>query len=427
MAKNLLELKEERMRLITEQRSHVLDKVVDNTPTPEQVEAIRKADFAIEDVERQIKFKETEEREAGRIADAQRTNEEQAKAQGDDKDLRSRVFNAYLRGITSEDQVESEFGADKVKVVREIQKELRAAANQSVGTAAEGGYLSPKTFDKNLIVEMKYYGGILDIADVITTDRGEDITFYGYDDTAQRSRKVAEKVDTTVASNTGLVFTNPVNMISTKYTSGIVLISNELLNDEIYGVEGELLSAMGERFGRGINEDCTIGSGTAEPEGLATKVLTKSVSNGNLGLQSSAVAGITGDKLIDIQHSIDIAYRAKASWMMNDSVLRAIRKLKDGQGNYLWQAANIRTAEPDTLLGRAITINTSMSNDSTIGNLPIIYGDFKKGFRVRLVAGTVMRRLNERFAESDQVGFVGFRRYDSRVMRLSALSGLKIV
>jgi HK97 family phage major capsid protein len=216
-------------------------------------------------------------------------------------------------------------------------------------------------------------------------------------------------------------------MIATKYTSGIVLVSNELLNDEIYGVEGELISAMGERFGRGLNEDCTIGTGTAEPEGLQPKVLTKSVVNGGKGLQSVAAGGITFDKLIDTQHSIDIAYRAKATWMMNDSSLRAIRKLKDGNGNYIWQAANARTAEPDLLFGRAITINTDMHDDATVGNLPVMYGDFKKGFRVRLVAGTVMRRLNERFAEADQVGFVGFRRYDSRVMRLSALTGIKIV
>jgi HK97 family phage major capsid protein len=181
-------------------------------------------------------------------------------------------------------------------------------------------------------------------------------------------------------------------------------------------MEPLLTDLFGERLGRTANEVLTTGTGSGQPNGIVTAAST--------GLTAASATAITSDELIDLFHSVDPAYRAspKCRWMFNDSTLAAIRKLKDGQGNYLWQMGDVRTGEPDMFLGKAYSVNQAMADIAT-GNSSVLFGDLSR-YVVRKVRGFQVMTLRERYAENFQVGMVGFKRFDGELLNTSAVKKL---
>ena len=100
----------------------------------------------------------------------------------------------------------------------------------------------------------------------------------------------------------------------------------------------------------------------------------------------------------------------------------AIAKLKDGQGNYLWRQGDVSSGTPSTLWNKPYSINQAMPNAAT-GTTPILFGDHSR-YIVRKVLGFQLLRLNERYAENFQVGFVGFKRFDGELLNTSAVKKL---
>ena len=114
-----------------------------------------------------------------------------------------------------------------------------------------------------------------------------------------------------------------------KYTSKIVRVSVELLQDSAFNLGAELGSLLGERLGRIQNTHATTGTGSSQPNGVVTASA--------LGKTAASATAITTDEIIDLFHSVDRAYRGNSSFMAADSTVAAIRKLKDGDSQYLWQ------------------------------------------------------------------------------------------
>jgi len=173
---------------------------------------------------------------------------------------------------------------------------------------------------------------------------------------------------------------------------------------------------FGERLGRTANEVLTTGTGTGQPNGIVTA--------SSLGTTTASTTTFTSDELVDFFHSVDPAYRQspRCRWMFNDTTLAAIRKLKDGQGNYLWQMGDVRSGEPDTFQGKPYSVNQAMA-DSGGSAKPIIFGDMSK-FLVRKVRGFEVMTLRERYAERFQVGMIGFKRFDSELVNNGAVKHL---
>ena len=119
--------------------------------------------------------------------------------------------------------------------------------------------------------------------------------------------------------------------------------------------------------------------------------------------------------------SIDPAYRTDPSvgFMFNDKTLKALRKLKDGDGNYIWQAANVQTGAPNSLLGYRYNINQACADVGTSAK-SILFGAMNR-YIVRRVREFAVKRLVERYADYDQVGFIGFARYDGDLMDTAAV------
>jgi HK97 family phage major capsid protein len=294
---------------------------------------------------------------------------------------------------------------------------LKEARAQSTGTDSAGGYTVPEGFSGQLEKSLAVWGPMFDgnIVRELNTTSGNALPWPTVDDTAGRGRLKSENASVDDDGTDDVTFGEKV-LNAYVYDTGMVKVPMELLDDSAFAIEPLMADLFGERLGRTANEVLTTGTGTGQPQGIVT--------GSTLGKTSAAVAAITGDELIDLFHSVDPAYRASPScrWMFNDSTLAAIRKLKDGDGNYLWSMGDVRTGEPNTFLGMPYTVNQAMDDLGT-GNKPVIFGDFSR-YVVRKVRAFDVLTLRERFAENFQVGMVGFKRFDGRLLNAAAVKHL---
>jgi HK97 family phage major capsid protein len=286
-------------------------------------------------------------------------------------------------------------------------------------TGSAGGYTIPQGFSEELQKYVALYGGVRPAARSFPTPTGHDIPWPTVDDTANKGELLAENVG---AGSQDVVF-GQVTLKAFKFSSKLVKVSKELLQDAYFPVGEILRDLFVDRLGRITNDYFTTGSGTGEPQGIVTGA-TSGV---------TATAGQTStviyDNLVDLEHSVDPLYRPNAGFMFNDSTLKALKKLKDSQGRPLWMgyaeaAFGPRVAQP-TILGYPYFINQSMANIGTsgspvAGNKSILFGDFKR-YIVRDVLAMDLIRLDERYAELGQVGFLMFMRADARTLNTAAI------
>lgn len=318
---------------------------------------------------------------------------------------RKSAFDCYLRyggsGLTPEQR----------KLLVRAQVDTRA---QGTLVGSQGGYLVPEGFMAELVVALKAYGPMMDpgICRQMTTATGNSIPWPTVDDTSNKGRRIPENTTVTTAE----VAFGTKELAAYKYTSDVVLVASELLQDSVFDVEGLVRGLMGERIGRIGNEELTTGTGNSMPNGAATAAAA--------GATAAAASAITGDDLIDLEHSVDPAYRTDPScrFQFNDTTLKAIRKLKDGEGRYLWQPADMKGGIPNTINNYPYSVNQDMASIGT-GNRSVLFGAFNR-YVVRMVKEFAIRRLVERYADSDQVGFIGFMRMDGELLDTSAVRRL---
>jgi HK97 family phage major capsid protein len=184
----------------------------------------------------------------------------------------------------------------------------------------------------------------------------------------------------------------------------VVLVSAELIQDSAYNLEQVLGNLIGIRLGRGTNAALTTGDGNGDPNGIVVA--------STAGVTAASATAFTADELYDLVHSVDPAYRGMpgCAFMMHDSVIKAIRKLKNGDGQYLWQPG-LGVGSPDRLLGYPVEVNQQMAGTIEASAKIALFGDFSK-YMVREVAGLRFRKLEERYADTDQVAYIAFLRMD---------------
>lgn len=305
-----------------------------------------------------------------------------------------RAFDAYCRrGIGN-------MNAEQRSVLEK--GEVRA---QSIGTNSAGGFTVPPGFLQKITDAMKAFGGMLDSANVISTDSGQPLVWPTADDTGNVGAILAEN---TAAPFQDITFAQK-TLSAYMYTSKMILVSYQLLNDSAFDLNAWLPGKFAARIGRAINAHFTNGTGGGtQPSGLVPNLAT-----GKVGATGQTVT-VTGDDLIDLIHSVDPAYRnANSRFMLADSSVKVVRKLKDTTGQYLWQPG-LTAGSPDTLLGYGVVINQDMPVMAANAK-SIAFGDFKAAYVIREVQGVSVKRFDERFADALQVGFLSFARYDGTV------------
>ncbi|CAM5220388.1 hypothetical protein CDEF62S_00639 [Castellaniella defragrans] len=281
--------------------------------------------------------------------------------------------------------------------------EWRAVRNtMSTTTDAEGGYTVPTTVATTILDALKAYGGMRAVADVIRTTTGEAMNFPTSDGTSEEGELVGENTSATDADISFGVKSLPVY----KYSSKVVTVPWELLQDSSADIEGFVRGRLQVRLGRITNKHFTVGTGSGQPNGLIT-----AASVGVTGAVS-ATAKITYEDLVDLEHSVDPAYRAAASWMMHDDMLKLIRKVKDTDGRPIfapgYEQGNPGGA-PDRLLNRTITVNQAIASPA-VSAVSLAFGDFSY-YKIRdVLAVTLFRFTDSAYTKKGQVGFLAWMR-----------------
>lgn len=421
MNNKLKELREKMANLATDARAEY-DKITDKTPEAEAKEIEARFDTIMADHDKLAKQVEREERlalaeERANAGDPRRPQGDDAEARAQAEDQRRKpeykeVFDKCVRfGASSLDAEER----DLLIARRDnLPKEVRA---QSTGTDAAGGYTVPEGFQAELEKALAMWGPMWDgniVRELVTTS-GNRIPWPTVDDTSTTGALKAQNAAVTDAGSNDVTFGEK-QLDAYVYSTEVVRVPMELLQDSAFNMEALLAELFAERLGRLANTTLTTGTGTSQPNGVVTASA--------LGKTAASGTAITADELIDLLHSVDPAYRMspRCRWMFNDSTLAAIRKLKDGNGNYLWQMGDVRNGEPDTLLGKPFSVNQAMA-DIGLSAKPVIFGDLSK-YVVRKVRGFSLLTLRERYAENFQVGMIGFKRFDGELLNTSAVKHL---
>lgn len=278
---------------------------------------------------------------------------------------------------------------------------------RALGTGGTGAELVPVGFIRRLEEALLAYGPMWQTSTIIRTDSGNDLHHPTANDTGNEGAIIGEnaQVDGTTADPTfdELVFG------AFKFSSRMVKVSSEMLEDSAFDLAVYLARAFGERLGRGTNRKFTVGAGTTEPTGIVTA--------STLGVTAASATAITADELIKLAHSVDPAYRVggRVGYMMHDSVIMAARLLKESTTNaYIWQPG-LQLGQPDVINGFRVYTNQHMAGTLATTNKVALFGDLSK-YVIRAVKGVRHRRLTERYADYDQEGFISYLRADGNLL-----------
>ena len=274
------------------------------------------------------------------------------------------------------------------------------------------GVLIPTDLASSIEIALKSYGGMFEAGQIITTSKGGDLTFPTVNDTAAKATIVAEYDQSTKRTPTF----GSVTLKAFTYRTPIIPVSLELLQDSAFDLDALLSQLLSESFGRGVNEHLTTGSGTGQPRGIVTAATA--IENG------AAAGAITLDNIIDLIAGVDSAYAKTGKFMFNHKTLWALAKIKDTHGQYIWQE-NARVGQPGTIFGKGYVINDDVA-DIGAGNASVLFGDLSK-YKIRLVKGFRVIRLNELLAEYLSIGLFGFARVDGTLIDAGTHPVVKLV
>ena len=284
------------------------------------------------------------------------------------------------------------------------QAELRVL---SKATAAAGANLVPQEFERQLIDALRWLGSLRSLATVITTSAGEEIlvptvTSHG---TAAWIAENGSYTDSDEAFG---------NVSLKAYKAGTMIrVSEELLADSAFDLDAYMRREFSTRIGVLEETAYVVGDGTGKPTGI--------VGQAGAGVTAAGTTAVTYDELIDLMFSVPVQYRGRASFLVSDTFVKTILKLKDNDGRPVW-GAGLNAGMPDTIMGRPVYPHPDMAAVAT-GAVPALFGDFSY-YWIRDVNGVAFQRLNELYAANGQVGFRAYHRTDGKLTNTSAVKKL---
>jgi HK97 family phage major capsid protein len=322
-------------------------------------------------------------------------------------DTHESAFNRYLlRGFNGLNDTEKRL------------LESRGTSTQITTTDSLGGYLVPRSFSNQLELVMKYYGGILTACDIFDDPIGGTLEWPTGDDTATTG-----SIQTTQGASVAVSDMTFGQVLFGHYTftSGVVKVSKQLMQDERVGLLTNVLTeALGSRMGRNINAKLTTGTGTNEPFGIITST--------TVGKTATSSTAFTQGEIIDLMYSVDRAYRESpsAGFMMHDTIMAAARKLDVANTNTVqFFTPSLIAGEPDRVLGKPIYINNDMASALTTGQKVILFGDFSK-YKIRRILAPTVERNDNIYWDSLNVGFMGYQRLDAKYIASGSIKFLAL-
>ena len=278
-----------------------------------------------------------------------------------------------------------------------------------IGTDSEGGYLVPDEFDRHLVQALDDENIFRRMAHVIQTASGDRKI------PVVASHGTASWIDEEAAYPESDDAFGQVSISAYKLAT-MIKISEELLNDSVFDMPSYIAKEFARRIGAAEEEAFFTGNGTGKPLGLLA-----ATGGAQTGVTAASATAVTFDEVIDLFYSLRTPYRKKAAFIVNDSTVKNLRKLKNGQGEYLWQAS-LTAGTPDTLLGRPVYTSGFMPTIAA-GAKTIVFGDFSY-YWIADREGRSFKRLNELYAATGQVGFLASERVDGKLILPEAVKVL---
>lgn len=274
-----------------------------------------------------------------------------------------------------------------------------------------GGYLAPPEFVRELLRNIVAFSPIRSLARVVSITAGA----------ALLPKRTGELACQWVGETSARPSTQPaygLNRYDVKELACFVDCSTQMLDDSAFDIAAELAYDFGEQFGKTEGAAFISGSAPTEPFGILNDPDVGYTPSGN-------ASAITADGLIDVFHALPAAYRANGTWGANATTLSAIRRLKDGTGNYLVLTAGLAGQVTTTLLGRPIVEMPDLP-DVAAGTYPVLFGDFQAGFRIFDRVQLAVLRDPYSQATSGLTRFHARRRLAAGVAKAEALRKLKV-
>jgi HK97 family phage major capsid protein len=296
------------------------------------------------------------------------------------------------------------WGAMRNKVNPSVQNALQ------IGEDSEGGFLVPDEYENQLVQALQEANVLRNLCNVINTSHGDRkipvVASHGSAAWMDEEGAFTESDD---------AFTQ---VTLSAYKLGTMLkVSDELLNDSYFGLEAYIAAEFARRIGAAEEEGFLTGNGSSKPTGLL-----HTTGGASLGVTAASATAINIDEVLDLYHSLKSSYRKNATFLVNDATIKALRKLKDGQGQYLWQPS-VQAGTPDTILNRPVVTSQYMPT-AAAGEKTILFGDFKY-YWIADRQGRTFKRLNELYAANGQVGFLASQRLDAKLILSEAIKVLQ--
>lgn len=389
--------REERAKLVEEARA-LLNAVPEGQAIPAETNAkfdelMARADALKAEIDRIERLEDQEaalgtriERRAGRDNVSEDEAQAAMRAEAD-------AFNTWVRrGMNALTDPQREIAQRRIGEIQNAQGTVSGPA---------GGYTVPEGFYGQIISAELAFGGMLGVSTIIDTTSGNPLPIPTENDTSNEGAIIGESVQVSAQD----VTFGAVTLNAHTYSSKLILVANQLLQDSAFSLDAFLSRKIGERLARIQNRHATVGDGASKPQGV--------VAGATLGVTAASATDITFDELIDLEHSVDPAYRMAARYMMADTTLKVLKKKKDGEGRPLWMPG-YAVREPDTINGKPYTINQHVAAIAASAK-PVLFGDFSK-YMIRRVTGVQVMRLVERYADYNQTGFLAFQRWDGALV-----------
>jgi HK97 family phage major capsid protein len=336
-----------------------------------------------------------------------------------DREL-SKPLNTPLTGKPIFQGVESKGGRASAEYQKAFWNAMRTRSGEGldpviknalqIGTDTEGGYLVPDEFERTLIEALDEENIFRKLANVISTSSGD-----------RKIPVVASKGTASWIDEEGAIPESDDSFgqvsIGAYKLGTMIKVSEELLNDSVFNLENYIAREFARRIGNKEEDAFFTGDGSGKPTGILA-----ATGGAQIGVTAASATAITVDEILDLFYSLKSPYRNKSVFVMNDATIKAIRKLKDGQGQYIWQPS-LQAGTPDTILNRPVYTSSYVPTIAASAK-SIIFGDFGY-YWVADRQGRVFKRLNELYAATGQVGFVATQRVDGKLILPEAIKVLQ--
>ena len=317
---------------------------------------------------------------------------------------------AAARGEEKQGRASAEYRRSFWNVMRSKMPGMEVLNALQVGTDSEGGYLVPDEFEQTLVEALEEQNIFRSLAHVIQTSSGD-----------RKIPVVASKGTASWVDEEGTIpeSDDAFSQVSIgAYKLGTMIkVSEELLADSVFDLESYISREFARRIGNKEEEAFFTGDGSGKPLGVLA-----ATGGAQTGVTAASATAITADELMDLYYSLRAPYRKSSVFLMNDSTVKAVRKLKDANGQYLWQPS-LSAGTPDTLMGRPVYTSAYMPALAA-GAKGVLFGDLSY-YWVADRQGRSFKRLGELYAPTGQVGFLATQRVDGRLILPEAVKVLQ--